>query len=182
LKIGQHYDLSALLVSSSLAMAMATMAASCCCVPVAAPPQLRASWSGLRPACVRSAPFRQLWNGLGRRIGTRGGEERRQRIRQVVVAGFLPVDPWAPNTDQQSVASSLFAASLFPYLGFLYHLTKSKTAPKLTLFGFYFLLAFVGATSNDSSLFIMSDSVISSKFSLPLKSSCCRFVVSTSAA
>ncbi len=36
--------------------------------------------------------------------------------------------------------------SLFPYLGFLYHLTKSGKAPKLTLFGFYFLLAFVGAT------------------------------------
>jgi hypothetical protein len=40
----------------------------------------------------------------------------------------------------------LFASSLLPYLGFLYHITKSKTSPKLTLFGFYFLLAFVGAT------------------------------------
>ena len=46
----------------------------------------------------------------------------------------------------QSVAPQLFAVSLFPYLGFLYHLTKSGKAPKLTLFGFYFLLAFVGAT------------------------------------
>jgi hypothetical protein len=44
----------------------------------------------------------------------------------------------------------LFASSLLPYLGFLYHITKSKTSPKLTLFGFYFLLAFVGATSNSS--------------------------------
>eukprot|EP00271_Cylindrocystis_brebissonii_P016037 TRINITY_DN39182_c0_g1_i1.p1 TRINITY_DN39182_c0_g1~~TRINITY_DN39182_c0_g1_i1.p1 ORF type:complete len:347 (+),score=17.75 TRINITY_DN39182_c0_g1_i1:159-1199(+) len=59
----------------------------------------------------------------------------------------LPVDPWAPGAvDSQSIASSLFAVSLFPYLGFLYHLTRSKTAPKLTLFGFYFLLAFVAAT------------------------------------
>lgn len=67
----------------------------------------------------------------------------------VVVRAFLPVDPWAPGNgiDSQSIASSLFAASLFPYLGFLYYLTKSKTAPRLTLFGFYFLLAFVGATS-----------------------------------
>lgn len=57
------------------------------------------------------------------------------------------MDPWSPGgIDSQSIASSLFAVSLFPYLGFLYHLTKSKTAPKLTLFGFYFLLAFVGAT------------------------------------
>lgn len=137
--------------TASPAMAMVS-----CCVPVAASPRLLgASWTGLRPACVRSVPLCQLRGSTGgaRRVGSRVGEERK-RIRQVVVAGFLPVDPWAPNTDQQSVASSLFAASLFPYLGFLYHLTKSKTAPKLTLFGFYFLLAFVGATSNDSALVI----------------------------
>lgn len=59
---------------------------------------------------------------------------------------LLPVDPWAPSIDSQSIASQLFAVSLFPYLGFLYFITKSKSAPKLTLFGFYFLLAFVGAT------------------------------------
>ncbi|CAN6444357.1 unnamed protein product [Victoria cruziana] len=63
-----------------------------------------------------------------------------------VICGLLPVDPWAPSVDSQSIASQLFAASLFPYLGFLYFITKSKTSPKLTLFGFYFLLAFVGAT------------------------------------
>ncbi|KAF3782589.1 hypothetical protein EJ110_NYTH33908 [Nymphaea thermarum] len=64
-----------------------------------------------------------------------------------IISGFLPVDPWAPTVDSQSIASQLFAASLFPYLGFLYFITKSKTSPKLTLFGFYFLLAFVGATT-----------------------------------
>ncbi|RWR78799.1 hypothetical protein CKAN_00734700 [Cinnamomum micranthum f. kanehirae] len=63
-----------------------------------------------------------------------------------VVCGILPVDPWAPTIDSQSIASQLFAASLLPYLGFLYFITKSRSAPKLTLFGFYFLLAFVGAT------------------------------------
>jgi hypothetical protein len=46
----------------------------------------------------------------------------------------------------QSIAPQLFAVSLFPYLGFLYHLTRSGKTPILTLFGFYFLLAFVGAT------------------------------------
>ncbi|XP_010533594.1 PREDICTED: uncharacterized protein LOC104809338 [Tarenaya hassleriana] len=60
--------------------------------------------------------------------------------------GLLPVDPWAPTVDSQSIASQLFAVSLFPYIGFLYFITKSKSAPKWTLFGFYFLLAFVGAT------------------------------------
>lgn len=38
---------------------------------------------------------------------------------------------------------TLFAVSLFPYLGFLWFLTRSKQAPKLALFGFYFLLLFV---------------------------------------
>ena len=57
------------------------------------------------------------------------------------------VDPWNPSVDSQSIATSVFSISLFPYLGFLYHLTKSNTAPRLTLVGFYFLLAFVGATS-----------------------------------
>lgn len=65
----------------------------------------------------------------------------------VCAASLLPVDPWAPSIDSQSIASQLFAFSLFPYIGFLYFITKSKSAPKLTLFGFYFLLAFVGATS-----------------------------------
>jgi hypothetical protein len=114
---------------------------------------LRASWSGLRLAGCAFAPLRPTAR-IGHnysRVQERKRITRRRQQQQVVVAGFLPVDPWAPNTDQQSIASSLFAASLFPYLGFLYHLTKSKTAPKLTLFGFYFLLAFVGATSNQSS-------------------------------
>ncbi|XP_057968860.1 uncharacterized protein LOC131158192 [Malania oleifera] len=64
----------------------------------------------------------------------------------IVCGALLPVDPWAPTIDSQSVASQLFAVSLFPYIGFLYFITKSDSAPKLTLFGFYFLLAFVGAT------------------------------------
>ncbi|KAK9072959.1 hypothetical protein SSX86_009395 [Deinandra increscens subsp. villosa] len=59
----------------------------------------------------------------------------------------FPVDPWSPTIDSQSIASQLFAFSLFPYIGFLYFITRSNSAPKLTLFGFYFLLAFVGATS-----------------------------------
>ncbi|OMP02963.1 hypothetical protein COLO4_10671 [Corchorus olitorius] len=72
---------------------------------------------------------------------------KRRRGRIVCAAGGLfPVDPWAPNIDSQSIASQLFAFSLFPYIGFLYFITKSKSSPKLTLFGFYFLLAFVGAT------------------------------------
>ncbi|KAF8413299.1 hypothetical protein HHK36_001277 [Tetracentron sinense] len=74
---------------------------------------------------------------------------RFSRRRGGMVLGFLPVDPWAPSIDSQSIASQLFAASLFPYIGFLYFITKSKSAPKLTLFGFYFLLAFVGATSDE---------------------------------
>lgn len=79
----------------------------------------------------------------GAQITTGRGRRRR---RAGIVCGLLPVDPWSPNIDSQSIASQIFAFSLFPYLGFLYFITKSKSTPKLTLFGFYFLLAFVGAT------------------------------------
>jgi Protein of unknown function (DUF3593) len=41
---------------------------------------------------------------------------------------------------------SLFAISLFPYLGFLWFLTKSKQTPRLSLVGFYVLLVFVAVT------------------------------------
>ncbi|MGB3765424.1 MAG: DUF3593 domain-containing protein [Phormidesmis sp.] len=41
---------------------------------------------------------------------------------------------------------SLFALSLFPYLGFLWFLTKSNQTPRLALIGFYVLLVFVAVT------------------------------------
>ncbi|EFN54816.1 hypothetical protein CHLNCDRAFT_31473 [Chlorella variabilis] len=57
---------------------------------------------------------------------------------------------WGPAVDLDSLwdtlPQNLFAVSLFPYIGFLYHLHCSKQAPPLTLFGFYFLLVFVFAT------------------------------------
>ena len=46
----------------------------------------------------------------------------------------------------QTLASNLFASSIIPYAGFLFYLQKSKRAPKLMMFGFYFLLVFVLAT------------------------------------
>jgi hypothetical protein len=79
---------------------------------------------------------------------TTKSKSKSYRKRAVIVCVLpLGVDPWAPSIDSQSIASQLFAFSLFPYIGFLYFITKSKTSPNLTLFGFYFLLAFVGATS-----------------------------------
>lgn len=41
---------------------------------------------------------------------------------------------------------SLFALSLFPYLGFLWFITRSGQMPRLALIGFYFLLVFVAVT------------------------------------
>lgn len=41
---------------------------------------------------------------------------------------------------------TLFAISLFPYLGFLYFVTKSGQTPRLALIGFYILLVFVAVT------------------------------------
>lgn len=41
---------------------------------------------------------------------------------------------------------TLFAVSLFPYLGFLWFLTRSQQVPRLALIGFYGTLVFVGVT------------------------------------
>ena len=41
---------------------------------------------------------------------------------------------------------NLFALSLFPYLGFLWFLTRSQQTPRLALIGFYMTLVFVAIT------------------------------------
>lgn len=41
---------------------------------------------------------------------------------------------------------TLFAVSLFPYLGFLWFITRSLKFPRLALIGFYMTLVFVGVT------------------------------------
>lgn len=41
---------------------------------------------------------------------------------------------------------TLFALSLFPYLGFLWFMTRCGKTPRLALIGFYFLLVFVAIT------------------------------------
>jgi heme A synthase len=41
---------------------------------------------------------------------------------------------------------TLFAVSLFPYLGFLWFITRSGKMPRLALIGFYVLLIFVIVT------------------------------------
>ena len=41
---------------------------------------------------------------------------------------------------------NLFALSLFPYLLFLYFLTRTRETPRLALVGFYLLLVFVAVT------------------------------------
>lgn len=41
---------------------------------------------------------------------------------------------------------TLFAISLFPYLGFLWFLTRSQLTPRLALIGFYMTLVFVAVT------------------------------------
>ncbi|PSR91442.1 Undecaprenyl-diphosphatase [Actinidia chinensis var. chinensis] len=106
------------------------------------PPTFRGFSSSVFRQNVQTKPYREPTN-FKYCINRRFLGKRRVGI---VCGGLLPVDPWSPTIDSQSVASQLFALSLFPYIGFLYFITKSKSAPKLTLFGFYFLLAFVGAT------------------------------------
>eukprot|EP00850_Spirogloea_muscicola_P019242 SM000187S03859 [mRNA] locus=s187:14283:24397:+ [translate_table: standard] len=92
----------------------------------------------------RNAAVTETADGKARsHLGVRARTRRAPSRRCSATAAPTAACPAAA----ESIASSLFAASLLPYLGFLYHLTKSATAPRLTLFGFYFLLAFVGATT-----------------------------------
>lgn len=42
--------------------------------------------------------------------------------------------------------NALFALSLFPYLGFLWFMTRCGQTPRLALIGFYALLIFVAVT------------------------------------
>jgi hypothetical protein len=58
------------------------------------------------------------------------------------------VDPWGVSADEYtSLEANLFALSLFPYLLFLWFLSRPETAfPRKALFGFKFLLVFVFAT------------------------------------
>ncbi|EKX31646.1 hypothetical protein GUITHDRAFT_41170, partial [Guillardia theta CCMP2712] len=52
-----------------------------------------------------------------------------------------------PPLTLDDIAGGLFAFSLFPYLGFLYHLGRPENkTPEMGLFGFKFLLAFVGVS------------------------------------
>ncbi|TAE61286.1 MAG: DUF3593 domain-containing protein [Nostocales cyanobacterium] len=41
---------------------------------------------------------------------------------------------------------TLFALSLFPYLGFLWFISRSPQMPRIALYGFYGTLVFVGVT------------------------------------
>lgn len=73
--------------------------------------------------------------------------QRSRRSSTHKTRALFPFDTaWNPNVDAQSIAPQIFAFSIFPYAGFLYHLTKSGKTPKTTLIGFYFLLLFVAAT------------------------------------
>jgi hypothetical protein len=45
-----------------------------------------------------------------------------------------------------AVKDLLFALSLFPYLGFLWFLTRTRQVPRLALLGFYGTLVFVAIT------------------------------------
>jgi len=48
--------------------------------------------------------------------------------------------------EQFLTKENLFALSLFPYLGFLWFLTRNPQTPRLALIGFYLTLLFVGVT------------------------------------
>ena len=95
-------------------------------------PPLGQGFRSMKPSCPTHTPTRP-----------------RTTTRHTSLRAFLD-QAWGVSVDQktltETIPQQLFAFSIIPYAGFLYHLTKSKQAPKLTLFGFYFLLVFVFAT------------------------------------
>lgn len=58
----------------------------------------------------------------------------------------LPPHPSLPHPPLMLSKDALFALSLFPYLGFLWFITRSQKMPRLALIGFYMTLVFVGVT------------------------------------
>ena len=64
------------------------------------------------------------------------------RLNPIFLSAIDPTDSHFMMISKET----LFAASLFPYLGFLYFLTKSGKTPRLALIGFYLLLLFVAIT------------------------------------
>ena len=59
---------------------------------------------------------------------------------------FSSPPPLPSRSSHQQLAGDLFASSIVPYAAFLYFAHRSRRLPGLTLFGFYFLLVFVGAS------------------------------------
>ncbi len=64
--------------------------------------------------------------------------------------GLCPPSPYKRQTikiiEQMLSKETLFGLSLFPYLGFLWFLTRSQQVPRLALIGFYGTLVFVAVT------------------------------------
>eukprot|EP00884_Botryococcus_braunii_P023586 jgi/Botrbrau1/9911/Bobra.0012s0012.1 len=82
--------------------------------------------------------------------GTSGDHQFSHERYASIVRHVWPFDlAWGtefPDVDQQQIAANLFASSIVPYAGFLYHLHRSKVAQKTMLIGWYYLLVFVAAT------------------------------------
>lgn len=106
--------------------------------------------------CSRQSPLVAVAVGGTNSMRRRGGVRQTQsEKRSVISRGFLD-QAWGISSNiaseetlrtlSETLPQNLFACSIIPYIGFLYHLTKAKDTPKLTLFGFYFLLVFVFAT------------------------------------
>ena len=89
-----------------------------------------------QPRCRLAASLRLFAEGRALRLCTSTPQRRCLR------AAF---DPWSVGAD--TLATDLFAASLFPYLAFLAALGRSETrCPPAVWRGFCFLLVFVAAT------------------------------------
>ncbi len=105
-----------------------------------------------RPALRHAlAPHRSISSPVHRLRPARGGAGAGAAMQVegiVLAAGVVDaVQAQLSALTLDDIAGGLFAVSLFPYLGFLYHLGRPENkTPELGLFGFKFLLAFVAAS------------------------------------
>jgi hypothetical protein len=129
----------------SLAMALAPAGAFL--APHSRPGVIGAGSPALRHA---APPHRSISSPVHRPRPARGaGAGAAMQAEGIVLAAGV-VDAMQAQLSAltlDDIAGGLFAISLFPYLGFLYHLGRPENkTPELGLFGFKFLLAFVAAS------------------------------------
>ena len=94
-------------------------------------------------------PWQQAWNT--------GVTVDSQVLAEPCQLTFLRLSVLTDCAAVQTLAANLFASSIVPYAGFLWHLHRSRQAPRLTLFGFYWYVLLWCYASHTATSFTLDD-------------------------